>query len=127
MESMLIAVKNFLLIIENNWTTITVIAAAGFLIYKKVRAFAEKEETEQIAFAKELVCKTILKYVSEAEREYSEWVKAGATKRAQVISKIYADFPILNAVKDQDGLIEWIDEIIKEALKEMREMVSENN
>lgn len=118
-------VNNFLRMIDNNWTTIVVTIALGISVYKKVKGFLEKSDDKKIEIAKNIVCETMLERVSTAEKEYADWVKAGAAKRAQVIAKVYADYPILAKVVDQEGLIAWIDETIKEALKVMREMIKE--
>lgn len=123
--SVLNGVNNFLRMIDNNWTTIVIAIALGISVYKKIKSFLEKSDDKKIEFAKKIVCETMLERVSIAEKDYADWVKAGAAKRAQVISKVYADFPILAKVIDQDGLIAWIDETIKEALKVMREMIQE--
>lgn len=125
MEKFLIGAENFLVLIKNNWTAIVVCAAIVFVIYKKCVAFFSKSEDEQIALAKEIIANTMLNYVSKAEQNYSEWVKAGAAKRAEVISAIFADFPILQKVVNQEGLISWIDVTINDALKLMREMIAE--
>lgn len=125
MSNFLTGINNFLQIIIDNWTTIIAIFAALFLIYKRVMSFFAKSEEDRIAFARDMITKTMLEYVSSAEKDYAEWVKAGATKRAQVIAQIFADFPVLAKVTDQDALIAWIDETIKEALKEMRLMIQE--
>lgn len=125
MENILNGAKNFMLFIENNWTAIIVVLSVGFLIYKKSVRFFSMSEEEQIETAKGVIRTTMLNYVSKAEQNYAEWVRAGAAKRAEVISAVYADFPILNKVTDQNALIEWVDTVIDEALKEMRKMISE--
>ena len=67
----------------------------------------------------------MLKYVTDAEEDYANWVKAGEIKRSQVISQIYADYPILSKIVAQDDLIAWIDQTIDDALKTMRKIIEE--
>ena len=64
--------------------------------------------------------------ITDAEVEYQDYVKAGEIKRSQVIQKIYADFPILARVQDQEQLVAWIDEQIDNALKTLRKIIEEN-
>ena len=61
--------------------------------------------------------------ISKAETDWAEWEKTGSIKRSQVIAQIFKDYPILSKVTDQDELIAWIDGLINEALKEMREIL----
>ena len=67
-----------------------------------------------------------MKLISDAEIDYESWNKAGSIKRAQVIQKIFADYPILAKVTDQEKLVEWIDETIDTSLKELRKIVADN-
>ena len=93
---------------------------------KKVADYFSKSDEEKIEIAKAQIKETVLKMVTEAELDYEEWNKAGSIKRSQVIGQIYADYPILSKVVDQQALIEWIDETIDESLKTLREVVSNN-
>ena len=67
-----------------------------------------------------------MKLITDAEIDYNDWAKSGSIKRAQVIQKIYADYPILAKVTDQETLIAWIDAEINNSLKELRKIVAEN-
>lgn len=119
-------IKNFLTIINDNWTTIMVIIGLAFAIGKKIKDFYNKSNTEKIEIAKLQIRETILKLVTKAEVDYEEWNKAGSIKRAEVISQIYADYPILAKAVDQKALTEWIDATIDESLKTLRDVISNN-
>lgn len=119
-------IKNFLMLVNEHWTEIIVIVGLGIAIAKKAKTYLAKTDEEKIQIAKEQIGETMLKMVTEAEKDYNNWVKAGAVKRAQVIDIIFQRYPVLNRVTDQKQLIEEIDNLIKEALKEMRGIISEN-
>lgn len=126
MEQILVGIKNFLDLINQNWTLITVIIGLGILVFKKVKNYLSLSEQEKIDLALEQIRITALKMVTDAEKEYDEWIKAGSIKRAEVIDKIFKDYPILSKVTDQKTLIETLDNIIDEALKEMRKVFETN-
>ena len=126
MEQILVGIKNFLDLINQNWTLITVIIGLGILVFKKVKSYASLSEQEKIDLALEQVRITALKMVTDAEKEYDKWVKAGSIKRAEVIEKIFKDYPILSKVTNQETLIKNIDNIIDEALNEMRKVFETN-
>lgn len=119
-------IQNFLQLINDNWTTIMVIIGLAIAVGKKVADYFSKSDEEKIEIAKAQIKETVLKMVTEAELDYEEWNKAGSIKRSQVIGQIYADYPILSKVVDQQALIGWIDETIDESLKTLREVVSNN-
>lgn len=119
-------IKNFLMLVNEHWTEIIVIVGLGIAIAKKAKTYLAKTDEEKIQIAKEQIGETMLKLVTEAEIDYNNWVKAGAVKRAQVIEMIFQRYPVLNRVTDQKQLIEEIDKLINEALKEMRGIISEN-
>ena len=123
---MLDGIKNFLQFVNDNWTTIIIIISLGIALYQKIKNYISKSKDEKIAVAKQQVQEVILKLISDAEVDYTEWVKAGSIKRAQVIKKIFEDYPVLAKVTDQTALIEWIDETIDNALKTLREIVAMN-
>ena len=126
MGQILVGIKNFLDLINQNWTLITVIIGLGILVFKKVKSYASLSEQEKIDLALEQIRITALKIVTDAEKEYDKWVKAGSIKRAEVIDKIFKDYPILSKVTDQETLIKNIDNIIDEALNEMRKVFETN-
>lgn len=120
-------VKNFLMIINDNWTTLMVIMGIGVTVAKKAKNYFSKSDEEKIAIAKKQIQETMLKLIGDAEEKYEEWNKAGSLKRASVIKQIFDENPILSKVADQDELIKWIDETIDDALVTLRKVVEEKN
>ena len=123
---MLTGIQNFLQFINDNWTAILIIIALGFSIALKIKNLFTKGKNGQIEIAKAQIKQIILKLITDAEIDYNDWAKSGSIKRAQVIQKIYADYPILAKVTDQETLIAWIDAEINNSLKELRKIVAEN-
>lgn len=123
---MLTGIQNFLQFINDNWTAIVIIIALGVSIAIKVKNLFVKDKDGQIEIAKAQIKQIVLKLITDAEVDYNDWQKAGSIKRAQVIQKIYTDYPILAKVADQDMLITWIDNEINSSLKELRKIVAEN-
>jgi hypothetical protein len=123
---MLTGIQNFLQFINDNWTAIIIIIALGLSIALKIKNLFTKGKNGQIEIAKAQIKQIILKLITDAEIDYNDWVKSGSIKRAQVIQKIYADYPILAKVTDQETLIAWIDTEINNSLKELRKIVAEN-
>lgn len=119
-------IKNFLMFVNEHWTEILVVAGLALAVWKKLKAYLEKTDEEKIQIAKDQLRETILKFVTQAEEDYDDWVKAGAVKRAQVIDVIFQKYPILNRVTDQKTLIQEIDGLIDKALDELREILSKN-
>lgn len=126
MTQILVGLKNFLDLINQNWTLITVIIGLGILVFKKLKNYLSLSEQEKINLALKQIRITALKMVTDAEEEYDKWVKAGTIKRAEVIDVIFEKYPVLNKVTDRDSLIKTLDDIIDEALVEMRKVIEEN-
>ena len=124
---MLNGITNFLQFINDNWTSILIIISIIVAIYEKIKKYMSKSQDEKVEIAKTQIKETILKMISDAEIDYETWNEAGSIKRSQVIQKIFADYPILSKVMNQDNLIAWIDETIDEALKTLREIVKNNS
>lgn len=120
-------INTFLSFINDNWTTIIVCIGLILGIVAKVRDYLNKSTAEKIEIAKIAIKEWALKLVSDAEVDYEDWKHAGSIKRSQVISQIYAAYPILNKVADQQALIEWIDATIDEALVTLRQIISTNS
>lgn len=119
-------IKNFLMFINDHWTTIVIIVGLIIAIVKKAKDFFSKSDDEKIEIAKKCICETMLKFVTEAETDYLEWIGAGSIKRAEVIDKIFETYPILYKATNQEGLIIWIDDVIDNALDKMREIFEKN-
>ena len=124
--SILDGIRNFLELVNENWTTIIVIIGLVIAIAKKGVAFFSKSDEEKIAIAKKQIQETMLKLITDAEENYDEWNQAGSIKRAQVINELFANYPILSKVANQEDLIKWIDEVIDESLITLREIVENN-
>ena len=123
---MLTGIKNLLGWLNENWTVIIIIIGLGVALYEKVKNYLSKTNEEKIAIAKQQIGEICLKLIADAEIDYETWHKAGSIKRAQVIQQIFAEYPILSKVTDQQQLIQWIDESIDAPLKQLREIVSKN-
>lgn len=119
-------VRNFLQIVNDNWTTITVIIGLCVAIGKKAKKYLSKSEEDKIAIAKAQIKEMILKMITDAEEDYEQWNKAGSIKRSQVIGEIFATYPVLSRVIDQNELIRWIDNEIDNALIILRQVIKEN-
>ena len=124
--SILDGIKNFLELVNENWTTIVVIIGLVIAITKNAITYFGKSDEEKIAIAKKQIQETMLKLISDAEQDYDEWKQAGSIKRAQVIDKLFANYPILSKVTNQEDLIKWIDDVIDESLITLREIVENN-
>ena len=120
---MLNGIKNFLQIINDNWTLITVIIGLAIGVYQKIKAYVQKSDAEKIAIAKKQIRETMLKMVSDAECDYDEWNKSGKIKRSQVIKKIYEMYPILAKAVNQDELTAWIDAEIDASLGTLNTLI----
>lgn len=125
--NVLTGLKNFLLFVDEHWTEILVIIGLLIIVYRKVRDYLNMSNDEKVKIALEQIQEIILGKCGKAEKDWEEWKKSGAVKRAQVIAEIYSEYPILNHVADQSVIIEKIDSMIDEALKTLREIVSEQN
>lgn len=119
-------IQNFLQIINDNWTTILVIIGLLLALWKKIDSYRKLSTDKKIEIAKKQISENILKLITQAEKDYAEWEKAGSIKRSEVISEIYKEYSILAKVVDQDELIKWIDEQIDNALPTLREIIKEN-
>ncbi|HAU88428.1 MAG TPA: hypothetical protein DCW90_24025 [Lachnospiraceae bacterium] len=120
-------IKNFLNLINDNWTSIIVILGLFVVVKNKVSDYFKKSDEEKIAIAKEQLKNIILEKITEAEKDYAEWSKAGSIKRSQVIEEIYKEYPVLQKVVNQDELIKYIDELIDSALPELRKIWEQSN
>jgi hypothetical protein len=118
--------KNVLQWVNDNYSLLIVILALIISIYRKTKVFLSKSEEEQISLIKNEIQSRILKMVSDAEEDYSDWSKAGKIKRSQVISEIYTEYPELSMLIGKEEFIEWIDNEIDTALITLREVLNAN-
>lgn len=125
--------QHFLEQLNNNWPTISICIVLILGIYAKVKKFYQDwqkktEEEKQVEFdraveeARKALANFILGYVSEAEIHWKEQ-GMGEIKRSEVLARVYQQYPILASVADQDKLIGYIDLLIDEALKTVREKI----
>ena len=119
-------VRNFLEFVNSNWTSIAVIIGLIIAITKKAVNYFSKSDEEKIEIAKKQIRETMLKLITDAEQDYDEWKLAGSIKRAQVIDEIFANYPILSKVTNQEELIRWIDDTIDDSLVTLRKIIEEN-
>ena len=123
---MLNGIQNFLQFINDNWTAIIIIISLIIAIVQKARSYFNKSNAEKIEVAKKQISQVVLKLITDAEIDYNDLVSAGSIKRSQVIQKIFNDYPILTKATDQKAIIEWIDDMINNSLKELRKIVEIN-
>ena len=125
--NVLTGIKNFLEIVNDTWPVIIVIAGLCIALYQKIDKYIKLSNDEKIEIAKTQIREVILKLISDAESDYTEWVSAGSIKRAQVIEEIYTMYPILSKFSNQTDLIRWIDTEIDNALNTLRDIIDKNN
>lgn len=119
-------IKNFLSLINDNWTTILVIIGLALALWKKIESYSKLSTDKKIEIAKKQISENILKLITQAEKDYAEWEKAGSIKRSEVINEIYKEYPILAKVINQEELVKWIDEQIDNALPTLRDIIKQN-
>ena len=127
------SLKNLLQWVYDNFALIICCCGLAVGIYEKAKKYIsanaedrKKQFEEAVKITKAKIKENMLLMVNESEEKYKEWVKAGSLKRAEVIAKIYDDYPILSQVADQDELIKYIDTTIDEALVTLREILKNN-
>lgn len=123
---MLDGIKNFLMFLNDNWTSIAVILGLAAGVLQKVKTYLKQSNDQKIETAKAQIRAAMLKLISDAEVDYESWNQAGSVKRSQVIQRIFQDYPILSKAVDQEAVIAWIDEQINASLKELRKIVAKN-
>lgn len=119
-------VRNFLQLVNDNWTTIVVIIGLGIGAYHKIKSYVSLSNKQKTDLAWDAISETILSMVSDAESNYSDWKKAGEIKRAEVIDRIFAQYPILELVTDKAEVIKRIDKLIDESLDTVNDIFKKN-
>jgi hypothetical protein len=117
-------IKNIIDFIVNNWTYITLLISLLYLAYHKIKEFRKLSDEQKVEAAITIIREIIRKNVMTAEIQWEDFAKTGSIKRAQVISEVYETFPFLKDIYDQKTLIEEMDNIIDEALVDVRKIVS---
>ena len=121
---MLDGIKNFLYFINNNWTIITAAISFIFIVCQTIRKYILMSNQNKIEIAKQQIKSVIVKFVADAEANYEYLNKAGLIKKAQVIEKIFSNYPILNKSSNQEDILMWLNEIIDDTLKKMSFVLS---
>ena len=124
--NILTGIQKFLGFINDNWVMIASVITAGVVIFKKAKTYLNLSNEEKIEIAKAQIKEVMLTLVTQAECDYFEWKNAGSIKRSQVIDEIFAMYPILSCVTNQEEIISWIDDMIDVALEKMREVFEQN-
>ena len=119
-------ITKFLTFVNDNWVLITTAVGLALAVGNKVREYLNKSKEEKIEIAKAQINEVMLMLVTEAECDWREWQKCGEVKRAQVIDQVFAMYPILSQITNQEEVISWIDSAIDDALKTMRKIFEEN-
>lgn len=118
---------NFLQWLNDNWSAIIVIIGLIVALGMKIKSYLKLSNQEKIEIAYHAIKQRILTYVSDAEKDYEKYKKAGSIKRAEVIDKIYKEYPILNKVADQTAVTTKLDELIDDALVDLRAVIEKNS
>ena len=126
MSNVLNFIKDVLEAANNYWTLVVVIIGLSIALYEKIKKYLQTSKEEKIEMAKKALKENLLKYMADAEIEWSSYEKAGEIKRAQVISKIYEDYPILKEYVDQDELIKFIDKQIDSMKSEIDKVITKS-
>ena len=124
--NILTGINNVLMLVNDHWTEITILIGLALLLYKKIRAYLAKSKEEKMEIALKQAREIILDRVTAAEIDYANWKKAGAIKRAQVLDEIFAAYPILGKITNQEEVIKKLDEYIDESLATLREVIETN-
>ena len=118
------AITNFLTFLNENWTLILVCLGAIAGIVAKTKNWMAKSQEEKKEAAIEAIRRSMLALVTEAEREYGSGT--GTVKRADVLARIFTQYPILAEVMDIEDTTEMLDEMIDEALVTLRALLEDN-
>lgn len=108
--------------LNENWTFIIIALGLGILLYKKIKKWLTLSTEDKIAAALHAVKTTILDKMTDQQIDWYGIKGAGGVKRAKVIAAIYNDYPILKEYINQEELLEKIDDIIDDALEEVKEI-----
>lgn len=124
--NVLTGINRFLMLINDNWTSIVVMIGLLIGLYQKVKAYLSHSNEEKYEIAKAQIRQSILSMVTDAELQFVDWNKAGSIKRSQVIEKLYSEYPILGKIADQNKVTEWIDSEINNSLNTLKDVLKAN-
>lgn len=120
-------IKNFLFLVNDNWTAIIVIVGVVLAFIKKVNNYRKLSTEQKIEIAWSQLKESILGWCSEAEAKWTidkQLGSAGQIKRSEVVAKVFEQYPILQTITNQEEVLKKIDDIIDEALDEVRKVVT---
>ena len=113
--------------IANYWSFFILIICLFVIVTQTIEKFKNMSEEERIEALMKLIKELIIKLMADAEISWSEISKSGKIKRAEVISEVYKQYPILSTFKDQEAIIAEIDKMIDEAIEEVEGFVYGND
>lgn len=117
--------KNTINFIIENWSNIIILACLIYGIILRVKKFHKLSEEEKVDAALTIVNKQLLKWMSDAELQWSDIKKSGELKKSEVITKIYDEFPNLKEFVDQDKLLQTISNMIDENMAQLNKVLVE--
>ena len=120
------SIINVLEWLNENWSALVIIAGLCIALYKKIAAWAGQSTDDKVRAAKLMLRKTILSYVTDAEKDWVAYKKSGKLKESDVFKNIYKDYPILAKFKNQDEMIMFITSMIDDALEDMESTLNDN-
>lgn len=108
----------------DNWLDILISLLIISIIIEEIKVIIKRMDIKKIEKTLGEISGSIVNYVIDAEIRWAKKhiVKAGAAKRAEVISKLYEKYPELSDYKNQELIINSIDELIDDALKGIENM-----
>ena len=118
------AIANFLTFLAEYWTLILAVVTAAVAIATKTRQWMALSKDEKKKAAIEAVRRSMLYFVTEAEKEYGGGT--GALKRAKVFAEIFKQYPILAQFANVEAVTSLIDYFIDDNLVELRELLENN-
>lgn len=107
----LVNTANFIL---ENWSNIVFVAAVFIAVFFRIKKFFSMSKEDQKEAVLKVVKEEILKIMSDAEKDWDNYVKSGEIKKSQVINTIYEQFPALSSFANQDEIIKQISDMIDE-------------
>ena len=113
--------------ITNYWSFFILIICLFVIVTETIEKFKGMSEEQRIEALMKLIKELIIKLMADAEINWSEITKSGKIKRAEVISEVYKQYPILSTFKDQEAIIAEIDKMIDEAVDEVEKFVYDGN
>lgn len=108
--------------LNENWTFIIIIVGLAIMLYRKTKSYLKLSNDEKIDAALGAIKNTIIGKMIDEQIDWYGIRNAGSVKRAKVISKIYEEYPVLKSYVNQDELLQKIDDIIDEALDEVKKL-----